>query len=112
LLSIKNFGHLQIFLFVELPKCNNVGLSHGQVLFRLFFLIDNSGDISYRYSGSVVSCSASSITLLAILTNWPPSDSLMVVLFVVGVPLGAVVLFIVVPVLVGVSKRMLKNNGE
>jgi hypothetical protein len=57
-----------------------------------------------------MSCSASSIMLLAILTNWPPSDSLIVVPLVVGVPLGVVVLFIVVPVLVGVSKRILKNK--
>jgi hypothetical protein len=59
----------------------------------------------YRNSGSVVSVSASSMAALAILTNRPS----LVVPLVVGVPLGAVVLLIVVN---GVSKRILKNNGQ
>jgi hypothetical protein len=45
---------------------------------------------------------------LAILTNLP----WVVVPLVVGIPLGAVVLFNVVLVAVGVSKRILKNNEE
>ncbi len=62
----------------------------------------------YRNSDSVVRVSASSMAALAILTNLPS----VVVPLVVGVPLGAVVLFNVVLVAVGVSKRILKNNGE
>jgi len=61
---------------------------------------------------------ASSMALLAILTNLPPSEWLIVVIVVEvvclvdGVPLGVLILHVVLDVSGEVIERILKNNGR